>query len=104
MRVFDTLKPAQALACAGFYGFDPNSIGVPTASLPLMREVDFAEQKTEGEKNYRQYLVLSLPQSALLTAPSSEGAKRIVQIKESAAAVIAKCCLFFRLKLESFIF
>ena len=35
-------------------------------SLPLTREVDFAKQKTEGEK--------SLPQSPLVSAPSSEGA------------------------------
>ena len=42
--------------------------------LPLMREVAFAKQKTEGEN------LFSLPQSALLTAPSSEGADYIVSL------------------------
>ncbi len=35
-------------------------------------EVDFAKQKTEGEKRAEKRR--SLPQSAALTAPSSEGA------------------------------
>ena len=44
--------------------------------LPLTREVAFAEQMTEGEKNEISSCFLSLPQSAFrLTAPSSEGAK-----------------------------
>ena len=43
-------------------------------SLPLTREVDFAKQKTEGEKNLSE---LSPPVShKCSTAPSSEGANK----------------------------
>ena len=42
-------------------------------SLPLMREVAFAEQMTEGEKTGKK--ILSPSQPIRLTAPSSEGAK-----------------------------
>ena len=43
-------------------------------SLPLTREVAFAKQMTEGENEMAQIVGVSLPQSASLTAPSSEGA------------------------------
>ena len=43
-------------------------------SLPLMREVDFAKQKTEGEKKLAVIFSPPVRNQRFLTAPSSEGA------------------------------
>ena len=55
-------------------GLAPNITAIP--SLPQMREMDFAKQKTEGETLFakKQIVFLSPSRDNATTAPSSEGA------------------------------